>query len=936
MAEVPLSDVSAALTQHAHARLQQLGQQLQATPDPGRRLALQQYVAQVRTLLLRLLTLVRWAQARHASFVVPCSSDALRLDAQHIGLRGAEHELNFLHRDGLWQACVPPYDIRAALDVVCRGTYTQLPRAIAPPHAPHRQDDDSSGSAASDATAALAWLRSELRLRRSAWKLPARTLVRDARGSIVCTVPGEYELAVSAHPPADGPLKVLRLSLLVSGAAGGRAWTRAQQRVQQALDALPEQPLIAVHGDLHAVCCDQALDALHAQATLLRAGPWSSSLKVERVASTAPADPAGRSGSGAAGVLLSYVWQPASGFAAADASAARRASILISSAAESGLRLRHDPPLPTVAGTDAEDGDGWSWVSSAELSAEALLIDALHLRSKRTLDRSARGPDGEVGASTLSTLVDNGQLPMLRVTEHAALTISHRDGQYACLARGNATRRLLGVPGAAATSVSGGVAATALLRLSAPLAALERAASAVGVHACAMPTLEPLHAAGGALLWAPLPNPSPDTLADARWLPLEGLPGWGIEVRMSNPTTKTDAAGPFPAMDFCLLRLNTMTRDVQRATVRAVVPFTAEVDAAVAAAAPAAPQADKLASESDDGAARVAFLMPVLLGTAAARAAVETLRTAAAAAGLLCEQEVNGTRLQLTDLPRSGLACPPAAAAMQRPADTPRAAPLLRVSTEATGRGWEAFVPQLSAPAGVSPVSTLCSGAATVCFDSSGATLRYDVANAWAVHDLLLDLQGVAMAHALLRQLAEARATGGGDLDGVKLAEASCAGIGLHTRANRHVRIEWRGSSASAVPPPSAAATVVEPPPHPVLQLRLRVDGVVLAAVHRPALNLLASGALGELLRLCDVDGQRGSAREGASVREGGGGATAVGAPAPVAEPAGSAGSGNEPRAAVAVDDTAETASARGTTVSTSGAAAPPPSGARAKRRRGA
>ena len=178
----------AAITQ-VHSSLTQLPRQLQHLRDEDRRALLRKFIGYSRTLLLRLLALARWAKERHV-LLRAASSDLERLQGQHIEMRRAADELFFLHADGLWQACVPPYDVRAALDVLCNGTYSQLPRAIGPP----LLDDRAAETVAQDRTAALEWMRGVLRLRRCAWRLPKAMEVRDGSGCILCTVDVMFEL----------------------------------------------------------------------------------------------------------------------------------------------------------------------------------------------------------------------------------------------------------------------------------------------------------------------------------------------------------------------------------------------------------------------------------------------------------------------------------------------------------------------------------------------------------------------------------------------------------------------------------------------------------------------------------------------------------------------------------------------------------------------
>ena len=268
---VTLEDLAHGAVQHAHRRLLILADELARVIGEPRRDMLKRYVDETRTLLLRLLVVVRWVKAQH-EYWVRCTEDWQRFEHQRGELRRAADELYHLHhaapmlgKVGLWKWRLPRYDVGTALDVVLRGTYSQLPRCI---------DLDPDPPVAGEGAVALRWLRGMLRLRRCTWELPEGMEVRDGCGCVLATVAGEYELALSANPPADGPWKVLRLRLLIDrrgdvGAGnpaaglgpgprggGGRVWRRVQQQVQQLLDDLPEQPMGVVHEEVHAACTD--------------------------------------------------------------------------------------------------------------------------------------------------------------------------------------------------------------------------------------------------------------------------------------------------------------------------------------------------------------------------------------------------------------------------------------------------------------------------------------------------------------------------------------------------------------------------------------------------------------------------------------------------------------------------------------------------------
>ena len=186
-----------------------------------------------------------------------------------------------------------------------------------------------------------------------------------------------------------------------------------------------------------------------------------------------------------------------------------------------------------------------------------------------------------------------------------------------------------------------------------------------------------------------------------------------------------------------------------------------------------------------------------------------------------------------------------------------------------------ALVPLLPQPPGVANRSRLASGG-TALFDARGAALRYAPPTIWSlhasahygafsfphryapptiwsVHDLLCDLQGIAIAHALLRQFEALREAG--LLTGVVLCEASCAALTLRTPAGHTLNLDWHVHPyRRAYGQRRPVRGEVRPPARPALLHRLRVDGLPLAPVQRQASALIAAGALDEILRLCDLE----------------------------------------------------------------------------------
>ena len=931
----PISDVVYGVVQQVNGSLRDLAANIGTQPDDLKRYLLQQYSAYSRTLLARLLVLVRWAKERRGH-AIACMSDLRRFDQAHISMRRAADELFFL-RDGLWQSCVPPYDVRAALDVITRGAYTQLPRSIA-------LADDRGVPTDRETAAALEWLRNALRLRRSTWLLPPGVVVSDGAGCVVCTVAGEYELSISAHPPEEAPWKLLRLRLLVGddptapgGASGGkvgaRALGRVKQQVQAALDRWPEQPLLAVHPVLHATCCGFALDALHANATA-SLKPQVAGFRAERLP---PADP-----SGVGGVRLSYLWNPvgalggpggggggagggagAGGGGGDGGGVARRAGIVLTPAEALGVRLRHEPPLagsapsasPATAGVAPIAAAGGSTaqdcpiISLTRLDAETLLRDAIRARSMRTLRAMACGSgirtDGAVdslvagnpssssvrGVEAGMLIVDaSADIPMLRVSPNVALALSPRDGTYLCLGSA-AGKALLQTIGASATGPApppkftngpapvqsgapqppaAGGAVLKALRVATLITAMENVAIAIGVPAIPMPRFAPLHAAAdGAALWTPHSDTvAAGGVADARWLALPLMPTWGLEVRINarpglpslpapsqNGATSTRHAC---SVSYNLLQLlghseGSAATTLCCGTLRTALDLTSEVESAAAAVSPpaerepgatAAAALDATARDDDDGdEAHLGRLLPLVVSLGRARATAETLYAAATSARLACERLGDSMTIQVAALATGvGGACtPPVNAKLCEAQDLPRLPPVLRPTAD----GWEARVPQLACPPGTGSHGITSAGG-SITFDECGAVLRYPPPSAWCMHDLLHDLQGIAMAHALLRQLGSPVQAGG-----ATLAEASVQAVGVFTPSGRHVRIEWPTVATASLA--AFAAAPGEPPPFPSLVPRLRVDGVPLAAVQRQAQALIAAGSLGELLRLADL-----------------------------------------------------------------------------------
>lgn len=126
----------------------------------------------------------------------------------------------------------------------------------------------------------------------------------------------------------------------------------------------------------------------------------------------------------------------------------------------------------------------------------------------------------------------------------------------------------------------------------------------------------------------------------------------------------------------------------------------------------------------------------------------------------------------------------------------------------------------------------------------------------WAVHDLIADLQGIALSTALVRRLEGERAGGALSAVGAVLSEASAAALAVRTRGGHHLSITWRLAAVGR-----ARDAHSQPPALPTLLPRLRLDGAPLGAVQRQASALLAAGSLGDRARRATAAVRRAHAR---------------------------------------------------------------------------
>ena len=762
---VPIADVAYAAVQSARSELDSLARALAACEDEARRRMLSAYLGRVRSLLLRLLALMRWAR-EHGGFAADCAADVEHLDAQHAGLRRTADELFFTlmgaphqGREGIWKACAPRYDVLAALDVLGGGTYSQLPRAL----------DEAAGLSAPSAeqqVSSLTALRNTFRLRRAVWRLPEGMLVDDRRGYVLCTVPGEYEAALWATPPADGPWRIHRLRLLVGearriddgdvvaqayavargGAAGGgavvggRKWERAMQRARKAAEQGEEDELmLRVHAALHDACCELALGAMHTQTVALARGSQSAAPQL-----TAQLEPADEERP--ACLRLQYAWSAHDDTAPVPAAAAdaappllrsdprflaappRSACIILRAAQGCGLSVTHEPPLPPAAEPAVASGgecglvggggrSALSTISMADLGVESLLRAALRARSCDALRRLAASLPAAIGAS-----VEEGEpLPTLR-TASSAVRVAVQPSTGALAAheytpqgqdRANLAVAPLGTDepcGAAAARFEPFLCVAPLLPV------IEQWAVALGTVASLPPPLDEssaVRASGeGCAQWAPLARRG----ASARWLSLPAPGAWAMEVRLTHIPLGERAGVPGATRcEYWLLQLQEPAAPPAGAAPAPAAPRAAVVSAVSLGSADlelGAGSAESCAAVGDG--ASLLDELPLRFSRATMLARTECLRAGAAEAGVACEVLPGGASLRL--------ALPPAAdwqpllAGCHSDDDLPCAPLLLQVDEE----GWLATAPLLPSPRGARFVGPTCTGG-RVRFGSRGA-----------------------------------------------------------------------------------------------------------------------------------------------------------------------------------------------------------------------
>jgi hypothetical protein len=283
---------------NAQRGLQELSVRLVSAPDAERKEALVKYCERTRHELLRLFVVVRWLGA------MPQVQRVWRVLEHLFGVDAALREtadLLYWSRESLLSAAAPLFDVRTAVDVLARGTYSALPRCI-----------DVSELAAVGVGAApqplldvaqtartLRRLEHAIHMRLLASRTPREAgHARVDRGRLLLRVDRAYAVALTLD--SDEPTerwRVLEVRLLVATASSRLlrlgdaaesasideldaavassvplpALRRLHAVLQQRIDAAPpDDGLLTVHAALMPLCTEMCIDALHEQARLLR------------------------------------------------------------------------------------------------------------------------------------------------------------------------------------------------------------------------------------------------------------------------------------------------------------------------------------------------------------------------------------------------------------------------------------------------------------------------------------------------------------------------------------------------------------------------------------------------------------------------------------------------------------------------------------------
>ena len=128
---VGLSELVERVVHASYTDLRRLATNLPGQPEADRKRELARYLHNLRQRLTRLHVLAEWApKNRGAQIAVKCGDMMGQLRQHQMAFTDAADRLYGLRQQMDW-AAGPLYDTPGALDVLCNGRYSNLPKAIA-------------------------------------------------------------------------------------------------------------------------------------------------------------------------------------------------------------------------------------------------------------------------------------------------------------------------------------------------------------------------------------------------------------------------------------------------------------------------------------------------------------------------------------------------------------------------------------------------------------------------------------------------------------------------------------------------------------------------------------------------------------------------------------------------------------------------------------
>ena len=205
------SELVERLVHVAYTDLQRLCTNLPGQPELDRKRELARYLHNLRQRLTRLHVLVEWApKNRAAQIAVKCGDMMGQLRQHDMAFADAADRLYGLRQQMDW-AAGPLYDTPGALDVLCNGKYSNLPRAIAdvaPKPVPLETDPELIRVRDERCRRFDVEIRGLLVDERERGTMPKAMRVFSLRnGECVVGVPGEYRatLTLGGPPPLPPP-----------------------------------------------------------------------------------------------------------------------------------------------------------------------------------------------------------------------------------------------------------------------------------------------------------------------------------------------------------------------------------------------------------------------------------------------------------------------------------------------------------------------------------------------------------------------------------------------------------------------------------------------------------------------------------------------------------------------------------------------------------